>query len=69
MREINRDGQNLSQIKRKAKGSKINAGSSWRRNYQPLSECVSYIIVVHEFGAVTSQSAGEKLPRFDGRWG
>ncbi len=42
-------------------------------NYQLLSvcecECVSYVVVVHELSALTSQSAGEKLSRFNGRWG
>lgn len=31
--------------------------------------CVSYIVIVHEPGVVTSQSSGEKLPCFDGCWG
>lgn len=30
---------------------------------------VSYVVVVHEFSAVSSQSTGEKLSRFNGRRG
>lgn len=29
----------------------------------------SYVVVVHEFSAEPGQSTGEKLSRFNGRWG
>lgn len=32
-------------------------------------ECVSYMVIVHEDGALTSQPLGKELPRFYCSWG